>query len=197
MKKQILYAALCMLMASCALSSCGSNKKESSVSESQSTSAVGSTSSSDGFDWDIVKQDITRDGNKIDFPCSANDLGKDYIMSKINDDLFGENMCYGSVDKPGEYTNTMICMVYFYGVKADDYNSSVKCSSIAFAPTLYVQGIGEGSSMEDAEKVFGKPYDTNEVANYYLSKSGKERITIYYDEETNKVEQIQIKCSVK
>ena len=87
-------------------------------------------------------------------------------------------------------------MVYFYGVKADDYNSSVKCSSIAFAPTLYVQGIGKGSSMEDAEKVLGKPYDTDKVANYYLSKSGKERITIYYDEETNKVEQIQIKCSV-
>ena len=185
-------------MVSALLSGCGKNEKPSDLSESQPASAADSDQSlSEGFDWETIRHNITLDGRKIDVPFSVNDLGEGYGISTINDDLFGENSCYGTVEKPGEYTSESVCMVFFDGIKADSYNNDVKCSRISFADTLTVCGIGAGSSVKDTEELFGSPCKTDDTAKYFLSKSGKERIEIYYDPETDKVTEVQLNLNFK
>lgn len=193
MKKQLLSISLSVLVVSSLLSGCGKKEDSSDLSESQSITASDSeTTLSEGFDWETVKQDITLDGRKIDVPFSVNDLGEGYKISSVNDDLFGENSCYGTVEKQDGYNSASVCMVFFDGIKSDSYNNDVKCTRISFADTLTVSGIGAGSAMKDAEKIFGNPYMSDDSAKYFLSKSGKERIEIYYDSETDKVKEIQL-----
>ena len=57
--------------------------------------------------------------------------------------------------------------------------------------------IFKNHSNEDAEKIFGKPNKSDDVTKYYLSKSGKERIELYYDSETNKVTEVQLTLNPK
>lgn len=201
MKKQVFINVLCILIAAGALSGCEKKENVSDVSSSESKVVTNSDTSSDGisegFDWETVKKDITLDGMKIDFPFSVNDLGEGYEIPRIVDDLMGENSCFGTVEKQGEYTSEDICEVFFDNMKSDEYNDDVKCSSIAFADSLTVQGIKIGSSIEEAEKIFGTPYKTDSVTKYYLSKSGKERIELYYDSETNKVTEVQLTLNPK
>lgn len=193
MKKQLLSISLSVLVVSSLLSGCGKKEDSSSLSESQSTTVSDSeTTLSEGFDWETVKQDITLDGRKIDVPFSVNDLGEGYKISSVNDDLLGENSCYGTVEKQDGYSSASVCMVFFDGIKSDSYNNDVKCTRISFADTLTVNGIGAGSAMKDAEKIFGNPYMSDDSAKYFLSKSGKERIEIYYDSGTDKVKEIQL-----
>lgn len=201
MKKQVFINVLCILIAAGALSGCEKKENVSDVSSSESIVVTNSDTSSDGmsegFDWETVKKDITLDGMKIDFPFSVNDLGEGYEIPYVTDDLMGENSCFGTVEKQGEYTSETICTVFFDEIKSDKYNDDVKCSSIAFADSLTVQGIKIGSSIEDAEKLFGKPNKSDDVTKYYLSKSGKERIELYYDSETNKVTEVQLTLNPK
>ena len=177
----------------CANESQNTNRSDTSYAESQEQTDLTSDTQADGFDWESVRQDITLDGRKIDFPFSVNNLDKGYEIPYVTDDLFGENACYGTVEKPGEYVSETVCMVFFDGIKSDQYNDDVKCTRISSADSLMIQGIGKGSSFEDAEKILGKPYQSDDSARYYLSKSGNERIEVYYDaEDTDKVSEVQI-----
>jgi hypothetical protein len=57
-------------------------------------------------------------------------------------------------EKQDGYNSASVCMVFFDGIKSDSYNNDVKCTRISFADTLTVSGIGAGSAMKDAEKIF-------------------------------------------
>ena len=86
MKRKILSLFLCSVMLAGAACGCGSdnNSNPDSIADS-----VGTTENiSEGFDWEKVKQDITFEGRKIDFPFCVNDLGKGYEMDYIYDSLF-------------------------------------------------------------------------------------------------------------
>lgn len=198
MKKRLLWISLGAVIVSSLLTGCGKNEGSSDLSESQSVSASDSGQSlSEGFDWETVRHNITLDGRKIDVPFSVNDLGEGYEIPTVNDDLFGEDSCYGTVEKPGEYYPEQVCMVFFDGIKADSYSNDAKCTRISFADTLTVCGIGAGSSVKDAEETFGSPSMTDDTAMYFLSKSGKERIEIYYDTATDKVKEVQLNLNFK
>ena len=185
-----------MLM--CSAVGCGADKStSSSTPESKSDSSL-SEASTGSFDWNEVKNDITLDGKKIDFPFSVNDLGEGYEMSNVTDDFFGENNCHGLVEKTDENgASSWICTLFFDNLKSDEYNDDIKCSRITAAQTLTVQGIGRDSSLEDAEKLFGKPYKKDDITAFYLSKNGTERIEINYDSETNKVKGVEITLNFK
>lgn len=195
MKKQLFSIALGVLMVSALLSGCGKNENSSEVSGSQSTTASDMDSSlSEGFDWETVKQNITIDGKKIDFPFSVNDLGGDYEINNVID--WGEKNCQGLVVKKDE-KETWVCTLYFDDYSAEDYNDNVKCTSIMFANSLTVQDIGVGTAKEEADKVFGQPYKTDEKTLYYLSKNGTERIDVCYDPDTDKVTEVDIFLNFK
>ena len=153
MKTRLLWISLGAVIVSSLLTGCGKNEGSSDLSESQSVSASDSGQSlSEGFDWETVRHNITLDGRKIDVPFSVNDLGEGYEIPTVNDDLFGEDSCYGTVEKPGEYYPEQVCMVFFDGIKADSYSNDAKCTRISFADTLTVCGIGAGSSVKNAEE---------------------------------------------
>lgn len=192
MKWKTIPLLLSILLAVSPLAGCSGRSPETDPSAADTASQEQSGDVSGGFDWETVRQDITLDGMKIAFPFSVKDLGDDYEIRYVTDDLMGENNCYGTVEKKGEYTSETICMVFFDGIRSDAYDENVKCTRISSADTLTVQGIRIGSSLEDAEKLFGKPYWTGNDEKHYLSKSGKERIELYYDAETNKVTEVQI-----
>ena len=198
MKYTKLILLLCSLIYISAFVGCGNESSKTDVSDnpnstSQEQNVISSENSSEGFDWETVKQDITLDGKKIDVPFSVNDLGEGYKMGAVSDDYLGENSCHGLLKKSDENgANSWVCTLYFDGLKSDEYNDDIKCTRITAADTLTVQGIGEGSSLEDAEKLFGTPYEKTDLFAFYLSKSETERIEIRYDSETNKVERVDI-----
>lgn len=201
--KKIFSVLLCITVMMCSAAGCGQGKKPSDKSNESDSNSVtvddsSTEASTDGFDWNEVKKDITLDGKKIDFPFSMNDLGEGYEMPNVSDDFFGENSCHGLVEKTDEYgASSWICTLYFDGLKSDEYNDDIKCTRITAADTLTVQGIGKGSSLEDAEKLFGTPYEKDDFIAFYLSKTGTERIEINYDSETNKVKAVEITLNFK
>ena len=185
-----------MLM--CSAVGCGADKSNSSsTSESKSDSSL-SEASTGSFDWNEVKNDITLDGKKIDFPFSVNDLGEGYKMKYIYDSAFGDKSCSGEVVMINpDGSESTSCYLIFDDLTADEYNDDVKCSSISNPKDLSVQGIGEGSSLEEAEKIFGKPYKKDEIFAFYLSTTGNERIELKYDTETDKVKTVYITLNFK
>ena len=196
MKRKILSLFLCSVMLAGAACGCG---VDNNLEPDSTADSVGTTENlSEGFDWEKVKQDITFDGRKIDFPFCVNDLGKGYEMDYIYDSLFEEKCCDGAVVKVNDDgSEEKVCYLFFDGITAEEYTDDTKCSDISHADSLIVQGIGEGSSLDDAEKVFGKPYKSDEVFYFYLSKTGTERIELKYDKETKNVKSVQITLNFK
>ncbi len=206
MSRKILGFILCMIITAGAMTGCGQSKESSdksaksgsySVSESKYDSSSSEVSTGK-LDWNEAKKDITFDGNKIDFPFSVNDLGEGYKMKYIYDSAFGDKSCSGevvTVDSDGsEFTS---CYLSFDDLTADEYTDDTKCTSILSPNDLTVQGIGKGSSLEDAEKLWGKPYKKDDIFAFFLSKSGTERIELKYDTETDKVKSVYITLNFK
>lgn len=201
--KKFFSVLLCITVMMCSVAGCGQGKKPSDKSnESDSNSVTADDSSTEAstgeLDWNEAKKDITFDGKKIDFPFSVNDLGENYKMKYIYDSAFGDKSCDGEVVKiNSDGSESTACYLTFYDLTADEYTDDTKCTEIRSRKPLTVQGIGEGSSLEDAEKLWGKPYKTDKVFAFYLSKSGTERIALKYDTETNKVESVYITLNFK
>ena len=186
MKRKILSVFLCTVMLAGAACGCGVDNN----SEPDSTAdSVGTTENlSEGFDWEKVKQDITFEGKKIDFPFCVNDLGKGYEMDYIYDSLFEEKCCDGAVVKVNDDgSEEKVCYLFFDGITAEEYTDDTKCTRISNPESLIVQGIGKGSTLEEAEKIFGTPYKSNDIFFYYLSKTGTERIELRCDKNTKEV----------
>ena len=196
MKRKILSLFLCSVMLAVAACGCGVDNN----SEPDSTAdSVGATENlSEGFDWEKVKQDITFEGKKIDFPFCVNDLGKGYEMDYIYDSLFEEKCCDGAVVKVNDDgSETKVCYLFFDGITAEEYTDDTKCTRISNPESLTVQGIGKGSTLEEAEKIFGTPYKSNDIFFYYLSKTGTERIELRCDKNTKEVKNIEITLNFK
>ncbi len=87
--------------------------------------------------------------------------------------------------------------MFFDGITAEEYTDDTKCSDISHADSLTVQGIGKGSTLEDAEKIFGAPYKSDDIFFYYLSKTGTERIELKCGENTKEVKNIEITFDFK
>lgn len=206
MRKNILSFILCMIITACAMTACGHDKGTGNKSEEVDNYSV-STGNDDNslsevsigeFAWNVVKKDITFDGKKIDFPFSVNDLGEGYKMSYIYDSAFGDKICDGEVVRiNSDGSESMACFLSFDGLTADEYTDDTKCTRISVTEDLIVQGIGKGSSLEDAEKLWGKPYKKDDIFAFFLSKSGTERIELKYDTETDKVKSVYITLNFK
>ena len=62
---------------------CGCGVDNNSEPDSTAESVGATENLSEGFDWEKVKQDITFEGKKIDFPFCVNDLGEGYEMDYL------------------------------------------------------------------------------------------------------------------
>ena len=211
--------ALCLgLAAALACGLCGCAKKEESslqtsapqsASQTTSTETLSSetTSSSEiptgSFDWDKAMSDFYIDGIKMKYPFSESVLGEKFIFNVdearyTSGDEYGDGWLTIVVDHK-DHTSWWIFEARYNGVTKETYKPDLAPDKIYSIPEPVIQGIKEGTLMEDVYALWGKPDETEETVIssprtkvYYYGKEDGQRLCLRYDNTTNKVESIEI-----
>ena len=178
----------------------GCRKDEERISDPESPAVVSDSAISNGsFDWDKALSEFYIDGIKMEYPFSESSLGEDF---KFKDESFHYN-------DSGNYLTVVVdhkdCSglwlfeAQYNGVTEDTYKPNCIPDAIysIFEPS--VQGIQEGTSMEVVYDLWGEPDEIegkinssdHDKAIYYGKKDGQ-KLYLWYDNTTNKVESIQI-----
>ena len=179
-----------------------STSKDVSISnfESTTTSTLETTGK---FDWDKAMSDFYIDDIKMKYPFSESVLGEKFIFNVdearyTSGDEYGDGWLTIVVDHK-DHTSWWIFEARYNGVTKETYKPDLAPDKIYSIPEPVIQGIKEGTLMEDVYALWGKPDETEETVIssprtkvYYYGKEDGQRLCLRYDNTTNKVESIEI-----
>lgn len=178
-----------------AVQSSETDSDNSVSSESQNTEVTAPTGS---FDWDKALSEFYIDGIKIEYPFSESSLGPDFEYSdKPSYNEIGDHLTF-SVDHK-DCNGLWLFEARYKGVNKETYTPDLVPDRIYSMHYPSVQGIEENTSMEDVYALWGLPDEIEEkehssdhdTAVYYGKKDGQ-KLYLWYDNTTNKVELIEI-----
>lgn len=207
--KKVLCVVLAAALA-CGLCGCA-KKEESSVQTSTSQSMPNSVTQSvsqaisaetsvteapaGSFDWDKAISELYINGIKMEYPFSESSLGADF---KFDDDPiyneFGDYLTIVVDHK--DCRGLWLFEARYKGITKETYNPDLVPDRIYSLYHPSVQGIEEKTSMEDVYAIWGEPDEYEEGKHFnssvYYGKKEGQKLYVYYDKTTNKVELIEI-----
>lgn len=209
MKKLLAFGLAAVL--ACGFCGCAneeSSSQTSSAPQSVSTAVSSETSvketANGDFDWDKAMSDFYIDDKKMikmKYPFSESVLGENFIF-EVDESQYTSGDEYGDgwltvVVNHKDYNGWWLFKAQYKGITKDEYKPDLAPDKIYTISGPIVQGIKEGTSMENVYALWGKPDKIEEgvissprTKVFYYGKENGQRLCLRYDHTTNKVESI-------
>lgn len=177
-----------------------SNSENVSISgfESDTTSILETTGK---FDWDKALSEFYIDSIKMEFPFSESSLGENFIF-KIDEARYTSddgNGCLTVVVDYKDYNGLWLFEAQYKGITKETYKPDLVPDKIYSIDRPIVQGIKEGTSMDNVYALWGKPDETEQTVLssdrtkvIYYGKDDGQRLCLRYNNNSNMVESIEI-----
>ena len=169
--KKTAMILLCTFLFGGLLSGCSNNNTDPQTeTTAQSEETAGSPTGSGTFDWDTAMSQATFNGKAIPMPFSVNDLGEGYHMGAMDDDPVANDYCMGGLyDSDG----ALMAVLEFYHVLTKDYTDDYPVGNVGELRGLCIQGIQEGTPMEQVYATWGEPDEkTSDTCCYNCPDKG-------------------------
>ena len=168
--KKTAMILLCTFLFGGLLSGCSNNTDPQTETTAQSEETAGSPTGSGTFDWDTAMSQATFNGKAIPMPFSVNDLGEGYHMGAMDDDPVANDYCMGGLyDSDG----ALMAVLEFYHVLTKDYTDDYPVGNVGELRGLCIQGIQEGTPMEQVYATWGEPDEkTSDTCCYNCPDKG-------------------------